>query len=94
MATDEEEIVMQTVSFSDTACFVIFLFIFLPERRDETPFRPGGNVFSLRGCGVRASSLIKSIFLPQCCLEEEGKMRRKRERVRATVKVWGGYPID
>ncbi len=64
------------------ACFVIF-----PERKDETWLCPGGNVFSLHGCGARASGLIKSIFLPQCCLEI-GK-RAKTQGKRARVAVGG-----
>lgn len=71
------------VSFSNPARFVIF-----PEREDETRLCPGGNVFPLHEFGVRASSLIKSIFLPQRRLER-GKTRRKRLRLEV-----GGYRID
>lgn len=77
---DAEGIARQIVSFSVPACFVIF-----PERKDETRLRPGGNVFSLHGCGARASGLIKSIFLPQRRLER-GK-RGKTPRVRP--RGWG-----
>lgn len=84
---DTEGMARQILSLSIPACFVIF-----PERKDETRLRPGGNVFSLHGCGAGAGGLIKSIFLPQCH-RERGDERKDTEEERAGPAV-GGYPID